>query len=228
MEHYRHFQLKIIGREPTAESFAQGLEFIRPHYEELPGSEAYRICYAQAISGFPASAENARLHVQALEVLGTLDCDYFSKFAHGGVLLMNVLERLSEDRALLTEEALTDEVERAFRRVDNVATSIFSYSLERGFWHKTQPGHEDWSIRPGMLERRAALASLPSGERDGLPDWQTMERETWITEATLALPALKPVLLEGDSYRPGAAASKGTGGAPDSAKTWITPDSLRW
>lgn len=228
MEHYRHFQLKIIGREPTAESFAQGLVFIRPHYEELPGSEAYRICYAQAISGFPASAENARLHVHALEILGTLDCDYFSEYAHLGVLLMNVLERLSEDRVLLTEEALTDEVERAFRRVNSVATSIFSYSLERGFWHKTKPGHEDWSIRPGMIERRAALASLPPGERAALPDWQIMDRETWITEATRALPALKPVVLEGGSYRPRAASSKGTAGAPDSATIWITPDSLRW
>ena len=202
MENYRRFQLEMIGRDPGLEEFRRGYEFILPLYRQFPQSEAYRICYGQAISGFPATPKNAPLHVRGHQALTDLNPADFAESGFMGILLLNLLERVSEDRALLTPASRSDSVHFAFLRADAVAASIFAYTLKMGTWNQVKAGSTDWTIRAGMTERRMKLNALSPAEKLGLPDWKNMERTAWLPETGRALSVLGPVLLDPRSYVP--------------------------
>ena len=199
-ENYHHFQLNLIGREPAAESFVEGYEFIRPLYEAEPQSEAYRICYAQAISGFPAGASHAPLHGRAIQVLGGLDPEAVGASEHLSILLMCLLERLTEDGELVRASAMSAEGRLALLRADAVAAAIFSTTLARGTWHATAAGSEDWSIRPGMLERRSRLETLPADLAPQVPDWRTLPAASWLGEAADQARVLAPTLNDPGAF----------------------------
>jgi len=201
-ENYRHFQLNLIGHEPTAESFREGYAFIHPLYAAAPESEAYRICYAQAVSGFAASAEDAAKHIAAVEALSPIPAAQVAETEHLGILLMNLMERVTEDGTLLRDERQTPQVRTALRRADGVAAAIFAHSLARGVWTETRPGSDDWSIRPGMPERRQRLMSPPAVGEAPLPEWSALAGTQWLPEALAAARELAPVYRDLSAFTP--------------------------
>ena len=214
-ENYRHFQLNLIGHEPIAESFREGYAFIRPLHAAAPESEAYRICYAQAISGFPAGSDNAALHIAAVEALAPIPASEIAETQHLGILLLNLMERITEDGELLRDERRTPPVQLALRRADAVAAAIFAYSLERGTWAGTKPGSDDWSIRAGMPERRDRLVApahgapaIPVGGPDpGGSDQQVVlgtdqPRTLWLPQALVAARDLRRVYADRSAFTP--------------------------
>jgi hypothetical protein len=201
-ENYRHFQLNLIGHEPTPESFREGYAFIQPLHAAAPESEAYRICYAQAVSGFAASAEDAAKHIAAVEALAPIPPAQVAETEHLGILLMNLMERVTEDGTLLRDERKTPQVRAALRRADGVAAAIFAHSLARGVWTETRPGSADWSIRPGMPERRERLLSPPSAGGTPLPQWSALAPTQWLPEALAAARELAPVYRDPPAFTP--------------------------
>jgi hypothetical protein len=125
-------------------------------------------------------------------VLAELDSAAVGASEHLAILLMCLTERLTEDGGLVRADALSDAGRLALRRADAVAAAIFQTTLARGTWHATAAGSEDWSIRPGMPERRARLEGLPADQKTKVPDWRTLPPTSWLGEAADAARILAP------------------------------------